>query len=87
MARCSRIVGIYLTARRASGLPLSSCAIAFLMFCVLGLPWQALTKASFAEITTNPSVIRSTPERFNDLASACPTRSNPISASRPALRL
>ena len=58
MAGCFRTAGICLAARRASDLPLSACAIAFLMFCVLELPWQALTKASFAGITTNACVIR-----------------------------
>ena len=57
-ARCFRTAGIYLVAKRASGLLLSACAIAFLTFCVLGLPWQALTKAAFAGFTTSAWVIR-----------------------------
>src|ERR1044071_8158007 len=45
MVRCFRTAGICSAAKHASGLPLCACAIAFLMFCVLGLPSQALTKA------------------------------------------
>jgi len=41
-ARCFRTAGIYSAARHASGLPPSACAIAFLTFCVLGLPLEAL---------------------------------------------
>jgi hypothetical protein len=51
MARCFRTAGICSAARRASGLPLSACAIAFLMFCVLGLPLKALRKAGNQEKT------------------------------------
>jgi hypothetical protein len=45
MAHCFRIAGTCSAAKRASGLLLFACAIASLMFCVLGLPWAATTKA------------------------------------------
>jgi hypothetical protein len=48
-ACCFHTAGICLADRRASGLRLSACAIAFLMFCVSGLPWARYESISEPE--------------------------------------
>ena len=53
--RCCRIVDIWPFAAPASDWPLCACAAAFLTFCVLELPWQALTKAPSGGNTTAPA--------------------------------
>ena len=59
MVRCFRTADICSAARHASGLPLCACAIAFLMFCVLGLPWQAAYQSITTQENNNRSVIPS----------------------------
>src|SRR5438552_14741178 len=50
--RCFRTGDTCSAALHASGLPLCACVIAFWMFCVLGLPWQAAMKAYLKKKTT-----------------------------------
>jgi hypothetical protein len=91
--QCSRTGDICSDAQHASGSPLCACAIASWMFCVLGLPWQAVMKAyltrkttvhylkeTWRDPSTSRSLLRMTTRLINSLTSTYPAHSNLISA-------
>src|SRR6266480_613037 len=87
--RCFRTGHICSDAAHASGSLLCACVTAFWMFCVLGLPWVRVSKASLIGKTSRAQVIRKKVATLkgypcNALTSIDPARSNLISALFPA---
>ena len=90
--RCFRTGDICSDAAHASGSLLCACVTAFWMFCVLGLPWVRVSKASLIGKTSRAQVIRKKVATlkgtlvtlFNASTLIDPARSNLISALYPA---